>query len=161
MLGEKLFRGRGSFSSAGSRPWDMEEGWGGHTDPVISGGGGGSGGGGVSKLFFRPFGPYFGLKIRGGRAPRAPPLDPPMFSQPSQRKRVLNEKQADPFARAKSWQQRTRMLWLSRPARFDATGRDKLFMSLWKKVLSSEGDPTIDKGQWPGWVGHPSRRAIF
>ena len=147
MHGEKLFRGIGSFSSAGSRPWDME-------------GGGRSyrpcdkrrGGGGVSKLFFRPFGPYFGLKIRGGGAgpPRAPSLDPPMFSQPSQRKRVLNEKQADPFARAKSWQQRTRMLWLSRPARFDATGRDKVFMSLWKKVLSSEGDPTIDKGQWPG-----------
>ena len=89
-------------------------------------------------------------KNTGGRAPRAPPLDPPMFSQLSQRKRVLNEKQADPFARAKSWQQRTRMLWLSRPARFDATGRDKVFMSLWKKVLSSEGDPTIDKGQWPG-----------
>ena len=32
-------------------------GGGGHTDPVIRGGGG------VSKLFFRPSGPYFGLKI--------------------------------------------------------------------------------------------------
>ena len=33
------------------------------------------------KEFFRPFGPQFGLKIRGGggvRAPRAPPLDPPL-----------------------------------------------------------------------------------
>ena len=71
MHGEKLFRGIGSFSSAGSRPWDME-------------GGGGAGGvgrsyrpcdkrrGGVSKLFFRPFGPYFGLKLRGGRAPPGP-----------------------------------------------------------------------------------------
>lgn len=36
--------------------------------------GGGAGGGGVSKLFFRPFGPYFGLKIRvgGGRASPGP-----------------------------------------------------------------------------------------
>ena len=34
------------------------------------------------KEFFRPFGPQFGLKIRGGgkggRAPWAPPLDPPL-----------------------------------------------------------------------------------
>ena len=30
------------------------------------------------KTFFRSFGPQFGLKIRGG-APRAPPLDPPLF----------------------------------------------------------------------------------
>ena len=141
MHGEKLFRGRGSFSSAGSRPWDMEGGGGGgHTDPVIRGGGG------SPNYFFDPPGLTLVYKYH----PRAPPLDPPMFSQPSQRKRVLNEKQADPFARAKSWQQRTRMLWLSRPAPFDATGRDKVFMSLWKKVLSSEGDPTIDKGQWPG-----------
>ena len=45
--------------SAGSRPWDK---------------------GGVSKKFFRPFGPQFGLKLRGGGAgPRAPPLDPPLF----------------------------------------------------------------------------------
>ena len=41
--------------SAGSRPW------------------GKGGGGGLQKLFFRPFGPPFGLKIRG-----APPLDPPL-----------------------------------------------------------------------------------
>ena len=35
---------------------------------------------GLQKVFFRPFGPQFGLKIRGGggRAPRAPPLDPPL-----------------------------------------------------------------------------------
>ena len=33
---------------------------------------------GVSKkLFFRSLEPQFGLKIRGPRAPRAPPLDPP------------------------------------------------------------------------------------
>ena len=36
------------------------------------------------KNFFRPFGPQFGLKIRGGRvAPRAPPLDPPLASFPN------------------------------------------------------------------------------
>ena len=35
------------------------------------------GGGGLKKSFFRPFGPHFGRKIRGGRLepPRAPPLD--------------------------------------------------------------------------------------
>ena len=38
--------------------------------PVIRGGGGG-----LQKKFFRPLGPQFGLKIRGGPAP--PPLDPP------------------------------------------------------------------------------------
>ena len=31
------------------------------------------------KFVFRPFGPQFGLKIKGGnRAPRASPLDPPL-----------------------------------------------------------------------------------
>ena len=44
-------------------------------------GGGGShpeGGGPVTqKIFFRPFGPQFGLKLRG-----APPLDPPLQSYP-------------------------------------------------------------------------------
>ena len=31
--------------------------------------------------FFRPFGPHFGRKIMGGgRAPRAPPLDPSLIS---------------------------------------------------------------------------------
>ena len=35
------------------------------------------GGGRSPKKFFGPFGPQFGLKIRGGGAdPRAPPLDP-------------------------------------------------------------------------------------
>ena len=29
------------------------------------------------KTFFQPFGPQFGLKIRGAGVPRAPPLDPP------------------------------------------------------------------------------------
>ena len=49
--------------SGGSRPTDK--------------GRGGGGGGGLQKNFFRPFGPQFGLKLKGGRAPRAPPLDPP------------------------------------------------------------------------------------
>ena len=85
--------------------------------------------------------------------PPTPPLDPPMFSQPSQRKRVLNEKQADPFARAKSWQQRTRMLWLSRPARFDATGRDKVFMSYGKKCSARRVTLPSIKGSDPArWV---------
>ena len=56
----------------------------------IRGGGGGGGegpviqtlrwwvGGGL-KIFFQPFQPQFGLKIRGEPGPRAPPLDPPQF----------------------------------------------------------------------------------
>ena len=36
------------------------------------------GGGGLQKSSFRPFGSHFGRKIRGGRPPRAPPLDPPL-----------------------------------------------------------------------------------
>ena len=62
--------------SAGSRPWDN---W-------VRGGGGGGGGApqtlaGLPKKFLPPFGPQFGLKIRGwGRAgPRTPPLDPPLI----------------------------------------------------------------------------------
>ena len=30
------------------------------------------------KVFFRPFGPHFGLKIRWALAPLTPPLDPPL-----------------------------------------------------------------------------------
>ena len=37
------------------------------------------GGGGGLKIFFQPFEPQFGLKIRGEPGPRAPPLDPPQF----------------------------------------------------------------------------------
>ena len=44
----------------------------GHPDPEIRGVGGTR----SKKNFFRPFGPHFGLKIRGGG--RAPPLDPPL-----------------------------------------------------------------------------------
>ena len=49
-----------------------------HRDPEIRGWGGG-GGAGLQKDFFRSFEPQFGLKIRGMLAPRAPPLDPPLF----------------------------------------------------------------------------------
>ena len=44
----------------------------GHPDPDMGGGGG-------LKIFFQPFEPQFGLKIRGEPRPRAPPLDPPQF----------------------------------------------------------------------------------
>ena len=40
---------------------------------------GGGGGGGLQKIFFRPFGPRFGLKIEEGAGPRAPTLDPPLL----------------------------------------------------------------------------------
>ena len=51
--------GRGGWSS---RPWDK--------------------GALPQKNFLRPFGPHLGLKIRGwGRAPRAPPLDPPLTTK--------------------------------------------------------------------------------
>ena len=42
---------------------------------------GGGEGGRSQKNFFPPFGPQFGgLKVREGRAPRPPPLDPPLLS---------------------------------------------------------------------------------
>ena len=38
---------------------------------------------GLKKIFFRPFGPQFGLKLRGeARASLAPPLDPPLLLVP-------------------------------------------------------------------------------
>ena len=56
-------------SSAGSRPCDKRGGGGGgFFDSEIRGGGGGA----VSKIFFRPFGPQFGLEIRGGGEGRGP-----------------------------------------------------------------------------------------
>ena len=38
------------------------------------------GGSGLQNNFFHPFGPQFGLKIRGGggKPSQAPPLDPPL-----------------------------------------------------------------------------------
>ena len=40
--------------------------------------------GGLKTIFFRPFGPQFGLKIRGGgRALWASPLDPPLYDSPT------------------------------------------------------------------------------
>ena len=47
-------------------------GGGGHPHPEIRGMPG------LKKNLFRPFGPQFGLEIRG-RAPRIPPLDPPLW----------------------------------------------------------------------------------
>ena len=44
----------------------------GHPDPEIKGGS-------LPKKYFRPFGPQFGLKIRGAQVPRVPPLDPPVL----------------------------------------------------------------------------------
>ena len=46
---------------------------GGHPDPEIRGGGGRA-----ENLFFRPFGPQFGLKIRTRTLPLDPPLDAPI-----------------------------------------------------------------------------------
>ena len=49
------------------------------SDLQISGGRGGGrpdpdirGGAGLKKIFFWPFGPHFGLKIRGGQGPPSP-----------------------------------------------------------------------------------------
>ena len=62
-------RNRRSYvsTSGGSRPSDNGGGGGGgrDPDPEIRGGGGV---GGLHKQFFRPFGPQFGLKLRGGGA---------------------------------------------------------------------------------------------
>jgi len=44
----------------------------------------------------------------------------------------LCEKKVDPFARAKSWQQSSRMLWLSRLDGVDPARRAKVF--IWRKV---------------------------
>ena len=43
----------------------------GHPDPEIRGG--------PISIFFRPFGPQFGVKVRGA-GPLAPPLDPPLLT---------------------------------------------------------------------------------
>ena len=61
------------YWSGGSRPSD-KGGGAGHPDPEIRGGEGRS-----QILFFRPFGPQFGLKMKEGPTPRAPPLDPPLY----------------------------------------------------------------------------------
>ena len=54
---------------------EIREGGGRSSRPLDKGGGEPS----LPKKFCRPFGPQFGLKIRGeGRGPRAPPLDPPL-----------------------------------------------------------------------------------
>ena len=64
--------GNGKFS-AGSRPWDKGGGGERSSRPLDKGGPG------RPKNFFRPFGPQFGPKLRGGgQPPRAQPLDPPL-----------------------------------------------------------------------------------
>ena len=52
----------------------IREGGGGHPDPEIRGGGA------VSKKFFSLLRVSFWSKNKGGRAPRAPPLDPPLLT---------------------------------------------------------------------------------
>ena len=47
-------------------------GGGGHLDPEVRGSPG------LKKIIFRPFGPQFGLKVRGA-GPLAPPLDQPLY----------------------------------------------------------------------------------
>ena len=73
-----------------TREWrarsQIRRGEGGHPDPEIKGVGGGEPG--LPKNCFRPFGPQFGLKIRGGGGPPAPPLDPPLQEN---EKRMWNE----------------------------------------------------------------------
>ena len=70
---------RGSFitSSDGSKPSDTE----GARSSRLSD----KGKARPPKNLFRPFGPQFGLKIKGGRGldPPAPPLDPPLASFPN------------------------------------------------------------------------------
>ena len=44
-------------------------------DPDLQGEGGRDG---LKKIFFQPFGPQFGLKIRGGGGGWGPALDPPL-----------------------------------------------------------------------------------
>ena len=63
------------INSDGSRPSDKGEP--GHPDPEKK-----SGGGRSQKQFYQPFGPQFGLKIRGwggGRSPWNPPMDLPLI----------------------------------------------------------------------------------
>lgn len=55
---------------------DLEIGGEGRSSRLLERGGGG---GEVSKIFFKPFRPQFGLKIREGSAPQTPTLDPPLL----------------------------------------------------------------------------------
>ena len=57
-----FIRSKLNYFSAGSRP--LDKGGAGHPDPQIRRGA-------VSKKLFLPFGPQFGLKIRGGPSPGA------------------------------------------------------------------------------------------
>ena len=63
------------LQGGGSKPSD--NGGPGHPDPEIRRWGARS----LKQNFFRPFGPQFGLKIRGMPGPPAPPLDLPLGCQ--------------------------------------------------------------------------------
>ena len=60
-----------ALTSGGSRPSDKA---------------GGGDGGQPKKFFLRPFRPHFGLKIRGAGHP---PLDPPLLTLPSPKRKLL------------------------------------------------------------------------
>ena len=70
-----------AYASGGSRPSDKRVWWGGVGGGAVGGGYPDSEirePGGLKTNIFRPFGPHFGLKIRGGGpGSQAPPLDPP------------------------------------------------------------------------------------
>ena len=72
------------------------------------------------------YAPFISRKVVPGMTEDRPPSRV-NFSE------CLYAKIFDLFARAKSWQQRWRMLWLSRLDRDDSTGRAKLFIS--RKVI--------------------------
>ena len=75
-INKKITRWDDSLPSGRCRPSDKGRGGGGggHPDPKMWGGGRSQ-----QKKNFRPSGPQLGLTIRGGgRAPQAPPLDPPL-----------------------------------------------------------------------------------
>ena len=63
-------RQRSCFASSGGSIPSDKGGGGGHLDPKIRGGAG------FKKHFFRPFGPQFGSKIRGGGGPGPSPGSP-------------------------------------------------------------------------------------
>jgi len=58
-------------------------------DPDLQIRGGGGGEASLKKMFLQPFGPHFGLKIRGGGPPWVPPLDPPLLTLPSPKGKLL------------------------------------------------------------------------
>ena len=69
---DKRGGGVGMGGGRSSRPWDKARGW-----------------ARSQKIFFRPFGPQFALKIRGVGASRTPPLNPPLKMLPDGVKRLV------------------------------------------------------------------------